>query len=254
MTNNKMIILLILLFCLACLVQSVRGSEQPDSNTTFLLGPGIVVTDKPYAGMDTTVYPIPLMRFICGQFYISGATAGFRFLADETYTFDIVGKWRFDGYEDDDSRDLKGMHDRRQTIDLGGELTLLGDWGSLTMGFLTDSLSRHDGQEMRISYAKPFDIEKLTISPYVGLDWQSSNLADYYYGVRADEVRAGRPAYNVSDAVNWFAGIYTSYNLDNKWTLIGGISYYWLDSEIYDSPIVNDSHAISVLAGAMYQF
>lgn len=254
MKNKKMIVFVIPLFCLACFVPNGSAIEQPDSNMTFFLGPGVVVTDKPYAGMDTKVYPIPLMRFICGQFYISGGTAGYRLLADESWTFDVVGKWRFDGYDDDDSSDLKGMHDRRQTIDLGCEFSVFGDWGALNTVFLTDSLGRHDGQEVRISYAKPFDMKKLTISPYVGFAWQSSNLTDYYFGVRADEVRAGRPAYNVNDSVNWFTGIYTNYNLDDRWTLIGGITYSWLDSEIHNSPIVDDSHTISMLAGAMYQF
>jgi outer membrane protein len=254
MADRKSVLFLTLLICVAGFVQNSIAGEQPDSNATLTIGPGLVITGKPYAGMDATVYPMPLMLFTCGRFYISGATAGYRLWADENWTFDAVGKWRFDGYDEDDSDELEGMHDRHMTIDLGGEFSVFGDWGALKAGFLTDSLSQHDGQEIRISYAKPFDIEKLRISPSVGFVWQSSNLADYYYGVRADEARAGRPAYNVDDAVNWFAGIHTNYNLDDNWTLLAGITYYWLDSEIHDSPIVSDSYMISITAGAMYKF
>ena len=167
------------------LVQNAGGSEQPDSNAILSIGPGVAITGKPYAGMDATIYPIPPMLFTCGRFYISGATAGYRLLADETWTFDTVGKWRFDGYEADDSDELAGMHNRRQTVDIGGEFSVFGDpstslrtgWGILKVTFLTDALGQHDGQEMRITYAKPFDVEKLRISPSIGLAWLSNNCS-----------------------------------------------------------------------------
>jgi outer membrane protein len=203
------------------------------------------------------------MTFTCGRFYISGATAGYRLLGDQeastelgrtSWTFDAIGKWRFDGYDADDSDDFEGMHDRHMTVDVGGEFAVSGDWGVLKTTLLTDALSQHDGQEFRLTYAKPFDIEKLNLSPSVGFSWLSSNLADYYYGVRNDEARAGRPAYNTGDAVNWFVGLQTNYHLNDKWTLLAGITYYWLDSNINDSPIVDDSYMISITAGAMYRF
>jgi outer membrane protein len=250
MASKKLAMFLMPLLCATGIAQSA----EPNANPSLSIGPGVVITGKPYAGMNTTVYPVPLMTFTSGRFYISGATAGYQLLDDQGWTFDAIGKWRFDGYDADDSDELAGMHNRHMTIDVGGELTAFGDWGVLKAGLVTDALSQHDGQEMRITYAKPFDIEKLNISPSVGFSWLSSNLADYYYGVRVDEALAGRPAYNPGDAVNWFAGLGANYHLDDNWTLLADITCYWLDSKIHDSPIVSDSYMISITAGVMYRF
>lgn len=247
--------------------QSAGGSEQPDSNATLSIGPGVVVLVKPYEGVHPTVYPYPPTVFIYDRFYFAIDTAGYRLLANQrgtpepgqTYWYlDAIAKWRSDGYDADDSDELAGMHDRRQTIDVGGEFSVFGEWGALKAGFLTDALGQHDGQEFRVTYAKPFDkafdVNNLRISPSIGLAWLSSNLADYYYGVRPDEVRAGRPAYDPGAAVNWFVGLDTNYRLNDDWTLLASITYYWLDSDIRHSPIVDDGYAISILAGAMYRF
>jgi outer membrane protein len=235
-------------------VRNICAGEQADSNVTFLLGPGVVITDKPYKGVDSSVYPIPLMKLIIGRFYISGATAGYRLLADDGWTFDVIGKWRFDGYDEDESDRLGGMHDRKQTVDIGGEFTLTGGWGEAWISTITDTFGRHDGQEIKLGYAKPLVFNKLTISPTGGLIWQSNNLANYYYGVRANEAGPGRPRYLVGDSTNWFVGLRAEYQASERWTWIGGVTYQFLDSKIRKSPIVDDSFVVSALAGAMYKF
>jgi outer membrane protein len=88
----------------------------------------------------------------------------------------------------------------------------------------------------------------------VGFSWLSNDLADYYYGVRSDETKVGRPAYSAGSGVNWFAGLGTDYKLDEKWSLFAQFSYEWLNNEITDSPIVDDDYKITILAGAMYKY
>jgi outer membrane protein len=259
MAGKKSVISLILLLS--------AGAFAEDVNTTLLLGPGVVVLVKPYEGVHPTVYPYPVTLFIYDRFYIAIDTAGYRLLANQrgtpepgqTYWYlDAIAKWRSDGYDEDDSDELEGMHNRHKTIDVGGEFGISGERGKLYTSILTDALGQHDGQEFRVTYAKPFDkafdVNNLRISPSVGFALLSSNLADYYYGVRPDETRPGRPAYDPGAAVNWFVGLDTNYRLNGDWTLLASITYYWLDSDIRHSPIVDDGYAISILAGAMYRF
>ena len=241
-------------FCFLLICSTAFAQVEQDTNSTFMLGPAVVITDKPYTGVDMSVIPIPMVKFISGQFYISGATAGYRLIADEGWTFDVIGKVRFDGYDADDSDRLEGMHNRNMTFDAGGEFALTGDWGESWVSIVTDALSQHDGQEIKLGYMKPFVFDKLTLSPSGGLIWQSNNLADYYYGVRSEEAVTGRPAYNVGDSTNWFIGLRAQYQQDEYWTLMAGVTYQFLDSKIRKSPIVDDSFTISVLAGAMYKF
>ena len=254
MPNKILIIALTLLICSAAIAEEGKNISQADSNSMFLLGPGVLVTVKPYKGMDSTIYPVPVVTAVSAPFYFFIDTAGCRLFSDSNMTFDLIGKLRLDGYDADKSDDFDGMHDRNMTIDVGGEFGISGDWGNLYTRILTDTLGQHDGQEFRVTYAKPFKFEKTKISPSVGFALLSSNLADYYYGVRNDEAHAGRPAYDPGASVNWFVGLDANYQLNNDWTLLTSITYYWLDSNIRNSPIVDKDYTISIIAGAMYRF
>lgn len=255
MTNKIAIISLTLLICSAAIAEEGKNISQADSNSMFLLGPGVLVTVKPYKGMDSTIYPIPVVTAVSAPFYFFIDTAGCRLFSDSNMTFDLIGKLRLDGYDADRSDDFDGMHDRNMTVDVGGEFGISGDWGNLYTRILTDTLGWHDGQEFRVTYAKPFKFEKSKISPSVGFALLSSNLADYYYGVRDNEARLpGRPAYNPGASVNWFVGLDANYQLNDDWTLLTSITYYWLDSNIRNSPIVDKDYMISIIAGAMYRF
>ena len=254
MTNKILTLSLALLLCATAFADGDKSGSQADSNSMFLIGPGVLVTVKPYEGMDSTVYPIPVITAVSAPFYFWIDTAGCRLFSDSNMTFDVIGKWRLDGYDSDNSDELDGMHNRHMTVDIGGEFAVSGDWGKLYARILTDALGQHDGQEFRVTYAKPLKFEELKIAPSVGFALLSDNLANYYYGVRRDEARPGRPAYNPGASVNWFVGLDANYRLNDDWTLLTSITYYWLDSDIRNSPIVSKDYTISILAGAMYRF
>jgi outer membrane scaffolding protein for murein synthesis (MipA/OmpV family) len=154
MANKIAIISLTLLICSAAIAEEGKNISQADSNSMFLLGPGVLVTVKPYKEMDSTIYPIPVVTAVSAPFYFFIDTAGCRLFSDSNMTFDLIGKLRLDGYDADKSNDFDGMHDRNMTIDVGGEFGISGDWGNLYTRILTDTLGRHDGQEFRVTYAK----------------------------------------------------------------------------------------------------
>jgi MipA family protein len=254
MTNKTVLILLTLLICSVGFAEGDKQNSTTDPNSMLLVGPGAWITVEPYKGMHTTVYPIPMVVAVSAPFYYFIDTAGCRLFSDSNMTFDLIGKIRTDGYDADRSDDFDGMHDRHMSFDVGGEFGISGDWGNLHARILTDALAQHDGQEFRVTYAKEFKFEQLKIKPSVGFALLSSNLADYYYGVRNSEARPGRPAYDPGESVNWFVGLNANYQLNDDWTLFSSITYYWLDDNIRDSPIVDRDYTMSILAGAMYRF
>ncbi|MGA2093841.1 MAG: MipA/OmpV family protein [Sedimentisphaerales bacterium] len=268
MANKKLVLLSALLFCTIASAEDANTSSTADGNMTLLLGPSVVVLDKPYKGKDAEVFPYPAAIFIYDRFYFAIDTAGYRLLANQRTAapapgttllyLDAIAKWRSDGYDSSDSDALRGMHDRHGTVDAGGEFGVAGDWGSVTTSLVTDALDQHDGQEVRITYGKrfsdAFNVKDLKLTPSVGLAWQSNNLVNYYYGVRPGEARPGRPAYRPGEAVNWLAGLDGTYQLNDKWALFAGITIFWLDDEIRNSPIVSRDYAVSFIGGAMYKF
>jgi outer membrane protein len=191
---------------------------------------------------------------VAAPFYFKIDTAGCRVFSDSNMTFDFIGKLRTDGYKGEDSLTLDGMHTRHMTVDVGGEFAISGNWGEVHTRILTDAMGQHDGQEFHITYAKPFEFEKSKISPFVGFELLSSKLADYYYGVRDDEARPGRKAYEPGASYKTLVGLDANYKLNDKWYLFTTMTSYWLDSGLRQSPIVNKDYELSIIAGAMYKF
>jgi len=225
-------------------------SERPE----IFAGAGAVVRSKPFDGVDAKVYPVPLFGYEGKRLYLRGITGGYRL-------FQIKGWWigptvrpRFDGYEAGDSSAMAGMKSRNATVDGGISLAKKTNWGLITAVFVTDLLGAHDGHELELSYTARFSHAGFTFIPGGALQWQSSNLVDYYYGVKDSEVRTGRPAYSADDTITPLVRLAVQRKISERWGLTLATQYQWLASEISDSPIVDDNGIVSVLLGATYSF
>lgn len=267
----------ILLFCVLSmsniiLAQQIQGADywtaQPDieqaAQERFSAGLGVIVNSKPYKGFDEDVFLIPLIMYKKGNFYSRGRNIGYTFTEgdmalasrDLHWSLDAIAEVRFDGYDSDDAYALNGMDDRDWTIEAGLSTRIEDkDLGFVEFDWLMDILSRHEGHRLRLTYGKAFTInKKLTLTPTVGFTWQSSDLVDYYYGVRSNETRADRPAYSADSTVNWFTALQSMYRLDEHWSLFSLFGWEFLGGEIKDSPIVDDDSTLSGIFGVLYTF
>lgn len=227
--------------------QAVRGDS-------FSIGAGAVYSNGLYEGADDEFIGAPFIYLEKGQFFIKVRTAGYRLYQDELLALDVIGQWRFDGYDEDDSDFLEGMDDREMTIDGGAALTVFDGWGQTTVSYVGDMLSRHSGQELSINYSKTFTCGKWSITPGVGVRYFSSSLGDYYYGVQPDEAIAGRPAYDVHDTWNPYVGTLVGYQFNEQWSVRTSARYTMLDDDIEDSSIVEDGYDLLMMFGVVYNF
>jgi outer membrane protein len=105
-----------------------------------------------------------------------------------------------------------------------------------------------------VSYAYPITQGAWTLRPEIGVSWQSSDLNDYYFGVDANEVRAGRAAYEADASVTPFAGVQLEYAVSKQTHVIGGLGVGRLGDEISDSPIVDEGSVAGGYLGLTYTF
>lgn len=221
----------------------------------FSAGVGVVLSDKPYKGMDNELYVIPLIDLRIEKFYMQGPKLGYELWQDEGFTFEAIAQYRFDGYDDSDASAVSGMDDRDHTIDYGLGLKYdMKEWGQIGIEWLADLMDNHNGQEIEVRYSYDWRQDQLTLTPFVGFSWLSDNIIDYYYGVRPGEVRAGRAAYEGRDTINWFTGLTVRYTIDQRWSLFSMFNWEFYGDEISDSPIVDDDSGMSGLFGVMYNF
>ena len=251
---------LFLILSISCVFSSVFAEESAvdRDKTTVMAGVGVLIIDKPYKGGDTDILPIPLFLYQKDRLVLSGTKISYYFIYDEDWALSLIGAPRFEGYDDDESRHLNGMHDRDGTYELGMECSRKFDWGTFSAKFFADVLGEHNGQEIQLTYKKNFDnilnVKNLDVTPLVGVNWRSQQLNDYYFGVEGSEVAAGRPEYHAGSSTGILAGLRVDYPLGQRWNLFSSLNIEWLNSEITDSPIVDEGAILSFLVGAMYRF
>jgi outer membrane protein len=105
-----------------------------------------------------------------------------------------------------------------------------------------------------VAYAAPIVIERLFIKPSIGVSYISSNLADYYYGVKSSEARPGRPSYDVGDTWGWSAGVVSNYRIHENWLLMFLLEYEGFSDDVKDSPIVSEDGEFNLMLGAAWNF
>ena len=84
--------------------------------------------------------------------------------------------------------------------------------------------------------------------------WQSSNLANYYFGVLPEEARAGRPAYEPGETAGFDVAIVARYLISDRTAFAFVARHAVLGEEIRDSPIVDDPAVTSFIASLTYSF
>lgn len=119
---------------------------------------------------------------------------------------------------------------------------------------LTDALDRSGGQELAARLLWPIAAGRGRISPEIGLRWWSSRLADYSYGVAADEYCAvGGVAYRPGASNLLDVGVSGAQPLGRHWALAGSLRWRELPGSLRDSPLVDGDGEVSVLIGLTRQ-
>jgi len=212
---------------------------------------------SPYVGVDDigSVYSdyrydlVPLYLYEGDYFFAHGTEAGIHLFKPQPFNLDLIVSYRFDRLQPEASDFLTGLEERQQSMDVGIDTSLAGNWGEINFRAVTDMLDRHQGQELELTYLFPWQRGKWTVTPSVGVTWQSENLTDYYYGVRPDEATPDRPAYSPTSAYNWRAGLNVYYHWLESWYLFANASYEGLDKTISDSPTVSKDGLWSAYTG-----
>ncbi|MES9832059.1 MAG: MipA/OmpV family protein [Candidatus Thiodiazotropha sp. DIVDIV] len=194
----------------------------------------------------------PGLSFFNGSAHFGGL--GYSLIKEENFNLDLVGRFRAMGIDPDDNDELEGLKKRKPGFDAGIDVSWGSEFGELNGQLLADISGRSKGQELVVSYAYPVQFGGWTLRPELGVSWQSSDLADYYFGVDADESNSQREAYEGKSTVTPFLGIQAEYELTKHTNLIGGVGMGRLGDGISDSPIVEERNVAGGFIGAVYHF
>lgn len=220
------------------------------------IGPGVILRSSPYRGSDDIVaQPIPAITYNGERLQLLGANLSFGLLGDGDVRLAATASYRVGVYEEDDSRALRGLGDRDDTIMAG--LALIWELPAgfrLRAGYEHDVLDEIGGGSARINAHKSFQYGIARLTPEIGVNWLSSELSDYDFGVPQRKATAYRPVYKLDDTWSIEAGLGTFVELSPDWRIVFNTSVEFLEEEVTDSPIVSDDYVIKAFAALTYVF
>lgn len=231
------------------------AAQDFEKRSGFGVGLAMAYSNEPYRGVGSKTQPFPILLYRGKRFAALGPFMSYQlFGLGQPWAVKAVLSPAFDGYDSDDSDFLEGMDDRDKTVEGGIEVEYDTDIAEFGVTFKHDLLSEHDGYQVDLSVRKPIFLGRYLIAPSVSYNYWSDDRSDYYFGVRAAEATAARPAYELDGTHNFEAGLLATTNLTRKVFAIAGASYTFYDDDIQDSPIVSKDGKFRVFLGFGYMF
>lgn len=250
MAHTRVAVLTLLLVPATLFAQEAPSVAVPRTDLPrWSLGMGGALRDSEFAGEGTRTLAIPYVGFEGDRFYLRGATVGYRFVENPGFVVSTFIAGRFDGLDADDfgraelarrgvDRDL--LSDRDDSADLGLALVHRSTLGELELDARGDIADASGGYQLSLEYRYPFRVGEVAITPGVGANVLSKDMANYYYGTLDEEVARGVVDYKPGEAVVPYAVLGVFVPLGPRWMLSANAQYRSLPDELQDSPLVEE--------------
>lgn len=238
------------------LSESGRLADAAPTNAwRGFVGAGIIALDHPVAERKAFLLPLASVSYR-DTFYLNIGKVGVWLIksADRRARIGVALKAR-GGYDPEEIDGLAGMDER----DTSAEAGVNGIWRTrpvtVSFGVYTDVSDKSNGNSALLGLSHPFRLsERWSLIPSLGAEWLSTEVVDYYYGVKPSEAISNRPAYAGQSSVNIRAALMAHYKLTPAWSLFGGASVTRLGSGITDSPISVEDNVAAVFVGGGWRF
>jgi outer membrane protein len=236
---------------------SLAASPYQASNGWHgILGLGTIFHTQPYQEMGYQILPLPHLIMRQSYFFIDGLKMGYRVAEGDRGYFDLVVTPRLSHLDTKDDGYLQGIEKRNYSVDGGISTQLRQGMMEFNLSAVTDLLDNSNGQELSVSLGNTYILANwmTTLTPALGIKWQSADLVNYYYGVKPNEARANRPIYRGESSFNYYANVNTAALLTKRSTLFAMVEYEYLGEEISASPLLDEGKIVSIFLGYGWQF
>ncbi len=222
----------------------------------FGVGLGLIARSSPYRDYDGNVSQvIPALTFFGERLQVYGPLIQLGLLGSGNLRLALSGQYRIGVYEEDDSPFLAGMGDREDTFLAGlaieAELPANID---VELAYQYDVLDRIGGGVGSLRISKTLQSGILQYTPQISLNYLSEEITRYDFGVAEDQASPARPAYQPSSSTSIEAGLRIFIELSTEWLLQADINIERFDSEVTDSPIVDQDEVVKGFVSLGYLF
>lgn len=243
------------LLTLGVLLATSATAVQAESKLT--LGAGVGVIQHPYKQYSNDVVPVPVLTYESENFWFRGLGGGYYLWNDGTDQLSLTAYWlpMYFKPSDSDSHKLRRLDSRHSTMMAGVSWFHHTQYGSLRTTLSGDTLDKSNGLIWDLGWIYRYTNGNLTLTPGIGVEWNSDNMNDYYYGVSHKESRkSGLHDYSADGGWNPYLELSANYRFLGNWSVYGTARYTRLSDEITDSPMVDKSWAGLLSTGVTYTF
>ncbi|HEX8609830.1 MAG TPA: MipA/OmpV family protein [Telluria sp.] len=248
------------LLALGLCASSQAGAAPAEEGSSWGLGLAAFSEQPAYAGIDRDTTALPLIYFENKYVRVFGPGAEFKVYgvdlgAGQRLDFRLVAQYDGSEYKGSDAPILSGMAERKAGFWAGGKVKWETGVANVSAGWLADVSGNSKGALFNVAVEKNWRAgEHVMLTPRIGATWADKKYVDYYYGVRASEARAGRPAYTGKSGVNAEVGLRATYLFNAHQSMFLDLGVSRLAKPIKDSPLVDRSTENRVGLGYLYRF
>lgn len=239
---------------IAVLISCAGMAAAEEANKSLTIGLGAIQISDHYVGDNDETLAVPLINYESDRLSI-GVLQGLSYTVyrNDGLNVTLRAAPRYSNLEDPDALELDGI-DRNATLDLGVGVDYRFGQSFVSTSLLAEVTGEHDGFEIDAKAGRVDVIGPVSIAYAVGASWQSEELANYQFGVRAPEALVDRPAFSVDSAIVPYAEALVEYPFADKWVVIAGGQINLLTGDAKDSPIVESDTSYAVFTGLVRKF
>ncbi|CAG9420675.1 MipA/OmpV family protein [Providencia alcalifaciens] len=226
---------------------------------TWSVGGSVLAQSTPYKGIKTSDYitPVPVVNYESENFYFRTLAVGYYLWNDKVDQLSLDAYYypHFFKPKDNDNADMRKLDRRRDTVMGGFTYRHNADWGTLRFNGSLDMLWESEGMRAEAAYLYAFKGDNWSLTPGLGIKWDSAKLNRYEFGVTSKEsANSGLKRYEPSSSWTPYMELSANYRMTDSWSLFALGRVDKLSSEVKDSPMVNKSYSAIMWSGVTYTF
>lgn len=225
---------------------------MPVTRTFNLFGVGVGLLPQFSGSNELRVLALPIIRASYrDKLYFNVLQAGVWLwdAEDKSLRIGLAIEPRF-GWESKSGSRVDGMEKRDFSFEGGPNVQWRTPVGVVNASLSQDLGGASNGQNAQLQFIRPLLTgQTLRLNGFAGLQWFSSKMNDYYFGVRANEATATRPQYTAGSTTNLQFGVNGSYQVTRRGSVLFGAIINRLGDEATQSPIVETRWQPVVFAG-----
>ncbi|WP_140187639.1 MipA/OmpV family protein [Providencia stuartii] len=221
------------------------------------VGAGVLITPNLYKGEQHRIYPLPIVNYESENFYFHTLNSGYYLLNEDTNKLLVTTYYSPLHYRPKDSQDdaMRNLDSRNSTLMVGLSYVHNNQYGFLRTILAGDILDNSNGIIWDSAWLYHYKMDKLILTPGIGIGWNNKNQNKYYYGVSNKEaLHTGLREYKPTNSFSPYIELALNYRVNKDWGVFGMGRYVYLSREIKDSPMVNNSATGVIITGVTYSF